>query len=191
MIMIDNAALDRRQLKTREAIKSSFMQMMLETNFQKINMTGIAVHANVGRSTMYEHYKNKNELFRDVLRYPMTALASTIGSFTIPHNLNWWLTHFREKHALARVLLHLPARNEMIGALRDAIIYRFDIIEMQNRSGVPNTLIASQIAAAQFEILEPWILGKTPLTIDVIAKAIYDSGNAIANAYLRPRNLLD
>ncbi|NOU92553.1 TetR family transcriptional regulator [Paenibacillus sp. LMG 31456] len=56
------STMDRRILKSQEAIKSSFIELMLEKNFDKITIQEISDKANVGRRTFYDNYMDKYDL---------------------------------------------------------------------------------------------------------------------------------
>lgn len=184
--MSDTNQLDRRQTKTREAILNAFTELLFEQNFQKIKISMVATRANIGRSTLYTHFETKEALLREILKIPMGALASVIGSRDIPAHLDWWVMHFREKQAIARVLLYLPARKEMLFVLSELIAKRLDDLKDKNQTPIiPLKMIAAQIAAAQFEIIEPWILGQIAISSSNISKALHISSNAIANSILQ------
>lgn len=53
---------DRRIIKTQEAIKYAFIELMSEKNLDEITMQNISDRANVGRRTIYLHYFDKYDL---------------------------------------------------------------------------------------------------------------------------------
>lgn len=184
--MSDKNILDRRQVKTREAILKAFTEILFEQNYQKIKISTVAQRANIGRSTLYTHFETKEALLREILIIPMGALASVIGSRDIPSHLDWWVQHFRDKQAIARVLIYLPARKEMLFVLSELIAKRLDDLNDNKKSPIiPIKMIADQIAAAQFEIIEPWILGQIAISPSNISKALHVTSNAIVNSILQ------
>ncbi|WKB35713.1 TetR/AcrR family transcriptional regulator [Terrilactibacillus sp. S3-3] len=68
---------DLRVLKTRDAIKSHFLDLLLNKSFTDITVKDIADAARIGRGTFYLHYKDKfdlldqliNEGLADVLKH--------------------------------------------------------------------------------------------------------------------------
>lgn len=54
--------IDRRILKSREAIKNAVVQLMSEKNFDDITIQDISDQANVSRGTIYLHYVDKYDL---------------------------------------------------------------------------------------------------------------------------------
>lgn len=54
--------MDRRILKTRQAIMEAFVGLMGENDFEKITIHAIAERANVNRGTVYLHFTDKFDL---------------------------------------------------------------------------------------------------------------------------------
>jgi AcrR family transcriptional regulator len=53
---------DRRVRKTRRLLQDALVALISEKGFASVTIQDILDHANVGRSTFYMHYDNKNEL---------------------------------------------------------------------------------------------------------------------------------
>lgn len=53
---------DRRILKTQEAMKKAVVELMAEKNFDNITIQDIADRANINRGTIYLHYQDKYDL---------------------------------------------------------------------------------------------------------------------------------
>src|SRR3954453_15976745 len=56
------AKVDRRILKTQEALKKALIELMSEKNFDDITIQDISDKANVSRGTIYLHYVDKFDL---------------------------------------------------------------------------------------------------------------------------------
>ena len=62
-------ATDRRIERTREALEGAFIRLILEgRRYDRITIAGLIARAGVGRSTFYEHYRNKDELLAATIR---------------------------------------------------------------------------------------------------------------------------
>ena len=55
-------AVDRRVLRTRESLRLALMQLMVDVGWDGIEVQTLCELANVGRSTFYQHFLNKEEL---------------------------------------------------------------------------------------------------------------------------------
>lgn len=186
---IMNIEFDRQQNRTLSAIRAAFIELLFEKGFQKLNMAMVALHANIGRSTLYAHFHSKNDLLRDALIMPMSALSSVIASRDVPSHLSWWLNHFKENQAIARVLFYLPARQEMIDVLAEQINKRLEEnIENPEFLAIGSWLLSRQIAAAQFELLIPWIMGQIAIKSENLAHALHASSNGLLDAILIKRS---
>lgn len=60
--MLKEKGEDRRMQKTRNALHEAFIAIMFEKSFDAILIQEILDRANVGRSTFYTHFKDKNDL---------------------------------------------------------------------------------------------------------------------------------
>lgn len=56
--------IDRRALRTRQALHQALIQLIVERDYDEISVMDIAEAANVGRSTFYAHFTDKDDLLR-------------------------------------------------------------------------------------------------------------------------------
>lgn len=59
--------MDRRTERTRNLIINSLSELMKNKEYQNITVENIINKANVGRSTFYENFENKDEVFGEIL----------------------------------------------------------------------------------------------------------------------------
>ena len=62
--MSDNARVDRRVRRTRDAVQTALVQLMVEKDYGAITVGDIADRADVSRSTFYMHYADKEDVLR-------------------------------------------------------------------------------------------------------------------------------
>lgn len=78
---MENAAkkpLDRRQLKTRDAIHTALMALMTEKALDEISVTELAKRANVNRKTFYNHYTSIQDVRRELDQQYIDMLFSFV-----------------------------------------------------------------------------------------------------------------
>ncbi len=54
---------DRRSNRTRRALREALVELILEKRYDAITVQNVLDRANVGRSTFYAHYRDKEDLF--------------------------------------------------------------------------------------------------------------------------------
>lgn len=59
---MENHKVDRRVLRTRRALHQALMDLILEKRYDKITVQDIIDRADVGRSTFYAHFMDKEDL---------------------------------------------------------------------------------------------------------------------------------
>ncbi|KAF6655202.1 TetR/AcrR family transcriptional regulator [Paenibacillus polymyxa] len=65
---------DRRILKTQEALKKAVIELMAVKNFDDITIQDIANKANVNRGTIYLHYQDKYDLLDQIMETHINEL---------------------------------------------------------------------------------------------------------------------
>lgn len=68
MTALDIKKTDRRVVRTRNAIRKAFTDLLAETSYNKITITALAKRADVDRKTFYTHYASVDNLLEDVVR---------------------------------------------------------------------------------------------------------------------------
>ena len=58
--------MDRRQRKTREAIFSSFINLLSKKNYEHITVGEIIENADIGRATFYSHFETKDFILKEL-----------------------------------------------------------------------------------------------------------------------------
>lgn len=75
--------MDKRVLKTRESIKTAFMQLTLESELEKITVSEIAEKAKINRSTFYLHYGDVSSVIGDIEKEFADEINVCIDDFDI------------------------------------------------------------------------------------------------------------
>src|SRR5580700_10060156 len=113
----NGAGVDRQVRKTREAIVAAFNELVLERRYQDIRVANIIGLADIGRSTFYEHFRDKDDVLRRSLGGILTAVADAAGDGCDTTRLRVVLDHFREQRRLALGLLSGPSAYEVTAVL--------------------------------------------------------------------------
>jgi AcrR family transcriptional regulator len=70
--------LDRRQRRTRTALRKALMELILEKSFDTITLQDIVDRADISRATFYLHYKDKEDLLFKSMKDIYDELASKL-----------------------------------------------------------------------------------------------------------------
>ena len=70
--------IDRRAKRTRHALSSAIVELVKEKHFDEITVQNVIDRADVGRSTFYAHFRDKEELFQKNWERFLDMLADQI-----------------------------------------------------------------------------------------------------------------
>ncbi len=157
---------DKRVLRTRKALGTALVELMLSRDFADITVQEVLKRARVGRSTFYAHFRNKNDLLMsDAERY----LDRLAGDFHATAGSSWRLApvaelfahvsarqHFRA--ALERSSLREPILDLLTGHLAGIIERRMGTMApVTSVTALPRAPMARFFAAAIVELMRWWL----------------------------------
>lgn len=154
-------AIDRRQHRTREAIRNAFITLATTRRYEDFSVGDLVAQANIGRSTFYEHYRSKDDVLRALMDGMLTELADAAGGLVPSEKLSGLLAHFWGNRRLGKIVFGV--------ALGPAVRRRLaDLIEQRTDAGKAQ---ATFLAAGQVGLLQAWLQGEVsgePLAIAAI-----------------------
>ncbi len=162
-------ATDRRVARTIEALVKAFVSLMFERNYRTISVADITVRANVGRSTFYDHFHNKDEMLLASMGWMFAILADAVDPGCPRDPIDGLAAHFWDNRRLARVVLAPPIEAKLRRGLAAVIEER-----LSGPIGDPvlRRIAAVRIAAGQLGLLEAWTKGELSAGADQIADAM-------------------
>jgi AcrR family transcriptional regulator len=114
--------MDRRTLRTRQALHQALIRLVLERGYDQITVADIAEAANVGRSTFYAHFTDKDDLLRSGIGYLKSMLTDPSGDRSDPLQFSTFLTeHLREQRKLCRALMQGASGPIILSSLQASI----------------------------------------------------------------------
>jgi AcrR family transcriptional regulator len=173
--------IDRRTERTRAALMSAFVELLLSEGYESVAMGDIARRANVGRSTLYSHYTSKEALLAEGLQRQCAGLAACTHADATSQMLIPLLDHFREQHHINRVFFENPIRRLWVRQLavsieRGVAPHRRTI---RKHRGLPRFLLASVIAEMQIALIVHWLSDATFVKSEIIAEALVFNTHAM------------
>ena len=179
---------DRRIQKTRKLLHEALMLLLHEKRYDDIVVKEILDRANVGRSTFYTHFRDKDDLLvsgmLDRLRSMRTARMppSTYGA----EQLVWFslsiFEHIDQERRTGRLWIGSCGRAILHEHLRKVLV---ELISRHIKSGVParrNTrvqipedLLVQHVASTFVLVLNWWVERRgtlTPTQVDALFRAL-------------------
>jgi AcrR family transcriptional regulator len=178
--------MDRRTSKTRNALHGALLRLLTQRHWEEIDVQALCDEANVGRSTFYEHYRNREALlqqcFADIGGRFAEAGAMRVGSSTLPF-IAPLVEHVGQQQVVFRVLLgrrsNAYVRQQFQSMLVELI--RADLARHLLRPKWRGELLAHAVGGAVFATIHWWVSGNEPRKAEDIAAQI----NAHAEVMLR------
>jgi AcrR family transcriptional regulator len=155
---------DRRSQRTRHLLGEALVALIREKDYNTITVSDIIERANVGRSTFYAHYRDKDTLFVGELDRVIEILSHRIpGQEEMPFFPSLGLfRHVGEEYELYKALLWGSGIDLLIKHLQKSISKRIE--QGLQKSGrefdVPLPILASFIAGSFLTLLKWWLENK-------------------------------
>jgi len=169
---------DRRILKSQEAIKKALIELMSEKNFDQITIQDISDRANVSRRTIYLHYMDKFDLLDKLIEEHINKLkelaeASSELDF-IDGNIIWF-EYFENNYLFFSTMLSNKGassfRSQFLEYVIKGLTDEVNVKEGKNK-GLNEEIILRFIAGAYVELVEWWFLNKMPFSPKIMAERI-------------------
>jgi AcrR family transcriptional regulator len=163
-------ATDRRQQRTREAIRKAFLKLAMGQRYEDFTVSELIDTAGIGKSTFYDHYKGKDDVLRTLMDGMLTELAEAAAGNFEHAKLRGLVAHFWHNRRLGRVVFGPqlgPAIRRRLAELTKAAI------EAQ-RDGPTETshTRAAFAAAGQVGLLYAWLSGELSANVEDVATAL-------------------
>ena len=174
---------DRRSQRTRHLLSAALVELIREKDYKTITVNDIIERANVGRSTFYAHYKDKDDLFLGELDRVIEVLSRRIpGQDEMPFLPSLGLfQHVSEEYELYRALVWTPGIDLLIKHMQKSLTQRVEQ-GLQNSGqeyGVPIPILANFITGSFLNLLKWWLENKekqTPEQMNEMFKKLILSG---------------
>lgn len=169
-----NVSVDRRSLRTRSALSHALIGLIAERSWDEIAVQDICERANIGRSTFYLHYPNKDALLQgglEGLQAELQRQALVRAADTNPHSeaLTGFkfalglIEHAYEQRRVFRSLIGRRSGYVVQLRFREMVI-RLITDELPASTGrIPRVAVARWLAGAFVELLSWWVDQHTPL----------------------------
>ncbi|MGJ6969372.1 TetR/AcrR family transcriptional regulator [Streptosporangium sp. G11] len=172
---------DRRVRRTRQAIQRALMELILEKGYEPVTVTDLINRADVGRSTFYAHFADKQAvLFANLdeiaFLHPAPNTDGPLFGFSLA-----MFEHVHEQRRLVRALLGRRG-GQMVMAhgeqLLQAVI-RDELLAWGGRASASLDLVVTCAVGAFMALVRKWVdeeINATPAELDAAFHATITPG---------------
>jgi AcrR family transcriptional regulator len=179
---------DRRVARTQSLVLGAFYELILKRGYDGFAVGDLIDRAGVGRSTFYEHFENKDDVFEHSVAHPLGALADALFAATPADAPRAIVEHFWENRDLGRVVFNGAARFVMERVLARLIAERLERHRRAAPGALPLALVAAHVAAGQLALVAAWIDADAPCDAATLARALHASAHAALDTLLANKN---
>ena len=171
LMTVKNKKDDRRITRTRLALRDALIQLILEKHFDAITVQDIIDRANVGRSTFYAHFRDKEDLLIGDWEQFLAGFVEHInwknarnGRFVPFREL---LLHIKDFHHFYRALVRSSKMDRMFKKGADTLSKSIEtslanFLKDKPQPSIPLPILANHLASAIFDQLKWWLDNNMP-----------------------------
>src|ERR1700722_7186317 len=167
-----SASPDRRIQRTRKALLEAFTALFLERRYDHIKVADIIERADVGRSTFYEHFADKEAILAESIRRPFGLLATSADVAGKAHDVRRVLERLWQNQRQAQLVFAGAARRPVARILATLIEERLLARAGSRSTKVPLRLVAVALAEAQLGAITAWLTGQATCTAPMLAETL-------------------
>jgi AcrR family transcriptional regulator len=163
---------DRRIQRTDQALIHALLELIDRKHYDQITVQDIVQRANVGRSTFYAHYRNKDELLMSGFEYLLDRLVGQID-FNADGQLEFdtalIFEHAHGHYEIYRTLIWGSGFELLIkdghAVLNQKIEARLEVLQSNlHLLMIPLPIYSSSLAGGLLVLLKWWLDNKMPYT---------------------------
>lgn len=174
---------DRRIVKTKEAINKAFLELFSEKELEQITINDISERANVNRGTVYLHYTDKYDLLDKCIEDHLNTLITFCGAneedggiTTSVRDLKSVFVYFEDNFMFFSAMI----ANERTSLFRERLLnfISSNVKEKLSKQDSPNIdieLNAQFVASAFVGIVEWWIRHRMPHSTEYMADQLWSA----------------
>ncbi|MNC19606.1 HTH-type dhaKLM operon transcriptional activator DhaS [compost metagenome] len=169
---------DRRILKSKEAIENAFVELMSERGFDKITVKDVCNEANVGNRTFYLHYHDKYDLLDKLIEGHMHELRKLCDpqadiSFKEAHMI--WFEYLDQHYLFFSTMLvgqgAFAFRKHFFDLIIEELKHDDSIFKGKNE-GISEALILTFLGSAMVGVVENYLMKGIPEPLEVLAEQL-------------------
>ncbi|HLI07929.1 MAG TPA: TetR/AcrR family transcriptional regulator [Ktedonobacteraceae bacterium] len=166
---------DRRVRRTQHLLAKALIALTLEKGYEAVTIRDITERADVGYATFFRHYRDKDELLKDVSDVVLTELTDLIVAITDTDTTMVGTLLFRyvqEQSEIVRVLLHSHVLLDRITEVATQSIVKEHIEPPE--SVIPLEIAAYHIVTSSIALVQWWLDHQMPYPPERMGAIYYE-----------------
>jgi AcrR family transcriptional regulator len=160
---------DRRVLRTRRMLREALIELIIERGWEEVSVQDVCDRADVGRSTFYTHFADKEELLLggfDDLRKMLRAQKPVVGGEKLAF-VRGLIEHARDHSRLFRAIIGKRAGHAVEKRFRQTVssLVRDDLDD-HGFAGRSLDVTTHYVAGALVELLTWWVDTRHAVALD-------------------------
>jgi len=165
---------DRRVQRTRQLLHDALTALILEKGYDKITVQDIIERANVGRSTFYAHYLDKQDLLESGLERLRDELGRNLTGDDAAESAEWTLLptlelfrHTGQHHDLFRAMIGGTGIDVVVRTIDEALTAHAqallaELVAERGQPSVPARVMVTYLVGALLALLTWWLDNDMP-----------------------------
>jgi AcrR family transcriptional regulator len=166
-LIMATKTLDRRIQRTRQLIQNALLELILEKGYEAVTVQDVIDRANVGRSTFYVHFQDKEDLFFSEFETLRDQFDHHLMTQPVVSGAPWEVSlhmfqHAQSQHMLYRALAGKQSGSAMIAHFHK---YLFSLLQEhlksqfagRNNLAVPIDVMANYLVSSFIALLTWWL----------------------------------
>jgi AcrR family transcriptional regulator len=163
---------DRRIQRTRKCLQDALLALILEKGYEAVTVQDVIDRANVGRSTFYAHFPDKEALFLSEFENLRTLFEQHLLSQPATDTSPWNLSLVVFRHAQDNLQLYEALAGKQGGSLALAHLQKYLASLLRahlkqqtlrrDNSPVPPDILAHYLVSAFMSLLTWWLDNNQP-----------------------------
>ncbi len=161
---------DRRSQRTYQLVNTAMMELLSETPYESITVQDILDRANIGRSTFYAHYYDKEDVLESITKQMLDLFSQGVqqaqaGSELLP-GLELF-QHAKQMHQQLHILLKGQGGEVLMKTTQSLLSKNIEqklasTLSAKRSSSVPLEVVSQYLAGAFLNLLKWWLEAEMP-----------------------------
>jgi AcrR family transcriptional regulator len=176
-VRMKRESVDRRVQRTRQLLNDALMSLIVEKGYDSITVQNIIDRANLGRSTFYAHYQDKDDLLLSGIEEVVHSLVRGVENSRVEHEGNGerpqilstapMFRHATQQYHLHKAIVGGRGIDLIIESIQDHLSAHIQeqielLVPDGGTTSVPPEVMATYLAGTVLTLLNWWLDNDMP-----------------------------